>query len=426
MHRTMVMCFRGISACALMVVVMIVLHQPLVARDRPGTPNVVTADRCDFDPFDYLPRLCGSFDVTATEENRTEVEVTRNGAPVALNANQVFCPNERAACWSFQAIFKNTTRDLPVIGPKSQGGATVITYGWKDLDFGTQYCFHFRARRTSDQVVSELWSAWACAKTPDKPPVPVLPEFAVSFSGSQMLNKPAVATPGGMAQVIPEKMQIKFSGTTTAAYLYAFVYPTGAAIPPLNPRNGKPRTALFFSEHLAGTFTDELKIPEGLTTATVQVCGANISGKVCNTKTVSIVNSNEVQFPRTSAPVVRPPGAPQPAPAPVVRAPGPPGNPPAAAPTQKPIHVTGAPKDESFMAGTDLPGSDYRNAALNDNNATTCKTMCATDAKCLAWTWVKPGVQNAKAMCWLKNAVPPSHPNPNVTSGIKVTNEVIH
>ncbi len=94
--------------------------------------------------------------------------------------------------------------------------------------------------------------------------------------------------------------------------------------------------------------------------------------------------------------------------------------------TPAPVATAPAQIDRSFMAGTDLPGSDYRNAALNDNNATTCKTMCATDAKCLAWTWVKPGVQNAKAMCWLKNAVPPSHPNPNVTSGIKVTNEVIH
>ena len=292
----------------------------------------------------------------------------------------------------------------------------MINYGWKDLDFGTQYCFHFRARRTSDQVVSEIWSAWACAKTPDRPSVPVLPEFSVSFSGTQMLDKPATAVPGATAQVIPEKMEIRYPATqqTTAAYLNVFVYPPGVAIPPWKPSEGKPQQALFFSQHFVTSFTDEFKIPGNLTTAVVQLCGANISGRECATKNVSIVNSGEIELPHPTAPVVRPTGPQASAPPPVVRPTGRPGPAPVAA------------VDQSFMAGTDLPGNDYRSATLNDNNPTSCKTMCATDAKCLAWTFVKPGVQNAKAMCWLKNAVPSGHPNPNVTSGIKVTREVIH
>lgn len=419
MHRVIVICIRGIFACALLAAMMIALHQPSLARDRPGTPNFVDANPCGYDPIDLLPRMCGSFVVTATEENQTEVEVTRNGAPVALNENQVFCPIQHvgALCWHFGAVFRSTGV-----------GAPKVTYGWKDLDFGAQYCFHFRARRTSDQVVSEVWSAWACARTPNKPPAPALPSFSVSFSGSQMFNKPATAVPGATAQVIPEKMQIKYPAMPeTAAAWCVFVYPLGVSIPPCKPAVGGATTAVYYGLHNPySPYTDEFKLPDYLTAVAVQLCAVNISGQNCATKNVSIVNSNEIEFPRTSAPVVRAPGPPQPAPAPVVQAPAPPGNPPAAAPAQKPIHVTGAPKDESFMAATDLPGSDYRNAALDDNNATTCKTMCASDAKCLAWTWVKPGVQNAKAMCWLKNAVPPSHPNPNVTSGIKVTNEVVH
>jgi hypothetical protein len=406
MRRAMSTCLGGIFTCVLSALMMIALLQPGVARDRPGTPNVVTADNCSPDPFTYVPRICGSFNVTATEENRTEVEVTRNGMPMRLDQKQVFCPNEQDRCWDFQAVFRNTGRDVPVLNAKTQVGATVVTYGWKGLDFGTQYCFHFRARRTSDQVVSELWSAWACAKTPNKPSAPVLPEYSVSFSGTQMLDKPATATPGATAQVIPEKMAIRYPATqpTTAAYLYVFVYPLGVAIPPWKPGDGKPGAALYFNQHFVTSFTDEIKIPDTLTAAAVQICGANISGRVCTTKNVSIVNSSEMEFPRATAPVLRPPG-PQ-APAPVARAP--------------------AQTDQAFMAGTDLPGSDYRSAALNDNNPTTCKTMCATDAKCLAWTFVKPGVQNPKAMCWLKSAVPPSHANPDATSGIKVTREVIH
>jgi hypothetical protein len=428
MHRTMVICLRGIFACALLAVMMIALQQPSVARDRPGAPKAITADNCSPDPFDYLPRICGTFTVTATEDNRTEVEITRNGAPFPLNAKQVFCPNQRVNCWDFTAVFRNTGREVHPVAPAAgvqgstsfitQVGETVVPYGWKDLDFGTQYCFHFRARRTSDQVVSEIWSAWACARTPDKPSLPVLPEYSVSFSGTQMLNKPATATPGATAQVIPEKMEIRYpEQQTNAAYVYVFVYPPGVSIVPWKPGEGSPGSSLFFSQHLPTSFTDEFKIPDNLTAAVVQICGGNIAGQKCATKNVSIINSDEIELPRTSAPVVRPTGAPAIKP---VRPTGRPETAPA------PVATAPARIDQSFMAGTDLPGGDYRNAALDDNNATTCKTMCGTDAKCLSWTWVKPGVQNAKAMCWLKNAVPPSHPNPNVTSGIKVTNGVIH
>ncbi len=109
-----------------------------------------------------------------------------------------------------------------------------------------------------------------------------------------------------------------------------------------------------------------------------------------------------------------------------VLADAPPAAPPAAAPAQKPIDVTGAPKDESFMAGTDLPGSDYSNFEINSQTPVECQEICRRDSKCMAWSYVKPGVQKPKAVCWLKNAVPATRPDPNVTSGIKVTQEQIH
>ena len=40
---------------------------------------------------------------------------------------------------------------------------------------------------------------------------------------------------------------------------------------------------------------------------------------------------------------------------------------------------------------------------------------------CKAWTWVDPGVQNAKAMCWLKNSVPAPVANLHATSGNTTT-----
>ena len=105
--------------------------------------------------------------------------------------------------------------------------------------------------------------------------------------------------------------------------------------------------------------------------------------------------------------------APQPPPAPV-------------AATQ--FKQTGASKNpgrvfnSAFEAGIDIPGDDYRNFPI-DGAVAACQDTCARDSACKAWTWVKPGVQNAKAMCWLKNGVPAPVANLNATSGIKTTGD---
>lgn len=54
--------------------------------------------------------------------------------------------------------------------------------------------------------------------------------------------------------------------------------------------------------------------------------------------------------------------------------------------------------------GTNLPGSDYANFAAP--SAFVCRTSCGGDARCQAYTWVKPGVQGPEGHCWLKNAEP--------------------
>ena len=66
----------------------------------------------------------------------------------------------------------------------------------------------------------------------------------------------------------------------------------------------------------------------------------------------------------------------------------------------------------------DRPGQDYKNFEL-DSNANTCEFACTKDTQCKAWTYVKPGVQGAKARCWLKTGVPPLRPNSCCTSGLK-------
>jgi hypothetical protein len=74
-----------------------------------------------------------------------------------------------------------------------------------------------------------------------------------------------------------------------------------------------------------------------------------------------------------------------------------------------------------------MPGKDYRNVALNDNaNApVACQSLCAQEAQCKAWSWVKPGIQGPKAMCWLKNDIPSRVSNPNTASGLKVARSAL-
>lgn len=58
----------------------------------------------------------------------------------------------------------------------------------------------------------------------------------------------------------------------------------------------------------------------------------------------------------------------------------------------------------------DLPGHDYRNftprAANDAGRSDVCRKACGADSKCRAYTYVKPGVQGADAVCWLKDRAP--------------------
>ena len=66
--------------------------------------------------------------------------------------------------------------------------------------------------------------------------------------------------------------------------------------------------------------------------------------------------------------------------------------------------LTGLATPSTAREGVNLPGADYDNFAAI--SALVCKQTCAADARCRAWTWVKPGFQGPKARCWLKHSVP--------------------
>ena len=68
---------------------------------------------------------------------------------------------------------------------------------------------------------------------------------------------------------------------------------------------------------------------------------------------------------------------------------------------------------------TDRPGQDYKNFELDTPDPELCQEACANDPNCQAYTYVKPGIQGAKARCWLKKTVPPARNNNCCVSGVK-------
>jgi|tagenome__1003787_1003787.scaffolds.fasta_scaffold19877573_1 hypothetical protein len=51
-------------------------------------------------------------------------------------------------------------------------------------------------------------------------------------------------------------------------------------------------------------------------------------------------------------------------------------------------------------------GGDYTGFDIGSDHVEVCENTCKDDTKCLAWTYVKPGIQGPQARCWLKNVIP--------------------
>lgn len=66
-------------------------------------------------------------------------------------------------------------------------------------------------------------------------------------------------------------------------------------------------------------------------------------------------------------------------------------------------------------------GGDYQVVELPAADPELCRAACDDDAKCKAFTYVKPGLQGKTARCWLKGpVVPPARLNEGCcVSGVK-------
>ena len=73
---------------------------------------------------------------------------------------------------------------------------------------------------------------------------------------------------------------------------------------------------------------------------------------------------------------------------------------------------------EGMEDGIDRPGSDFRSLDLATADPALCQAECAGENRCIAWTFVKPGIQGEQARCWLKTPAPQAVENDCCISGV--------
>ncbi len=79
--------------------------------------------------------------------------------------------------------------------------------------------------------------------------------------------------------------------------------------------------------------------------------------------------------------------------------------------------------DDFIETNTHRHGGTYAVATIPlppgaPSASTVCIQLCARDERCVAWTFVRPGVRGELAQCELKSAVTPAEPNPCCDSGV--------
>jgi 1-phosphatidylinositol phosphodiesterase len=72
-----------------------------------------------------------------------------------------------------------------------------------------------------------------------------------------------------------------------------------------------------------------------------------------------------------------------------------------------------------FEVNVDRPGADFQNFDLRQPRPELCRDACMREGRCVAFTYVNPGVQAAGARCWLKASVPRAVPSNCCISGVK-------
>ena len=73
----------------------------------------------------------------------------------------------------------------------------------------------------------------------------------------------------------------------------------------------------------------------------------------------------------------------------------------------------------SFEPDTNRPGNDFTSFEAIGDRLEVCRDACAAESSCLAYTYVRPGLQGPRGVCWLKSSVPQANVEGCCISGVK-------
>jgi hypothetical protein len=292
------------------------------AHARPGTPKFEFAWECypgespsgknivfvNKSPapltkrYDGRPQVCVTFVNTATEDVRFEAEITANGEPVGRIGTAINCLFSHAgtllalfnsenctASENFAGMLVTTHR---VNGNRSTGSQTAA---FLQVAFDTEYCFRFRARDASNDMVSENWTNWTCAHTIPEPAKPLKPKLL-----SAVVAGPAASNDFKTHRVVvawgsPQTLRAEQIGHYTLEA--KAVDPKYNTIEKLIPSN----KAYDSTERSASIDLPPLMVqanngapPEFL----IKVCAHNASGSACSdTKSTSVTDPGDYRAP---------------------------------------------------------------------------------------------------------------------------------
>ena len=84
-----------------------------------------------------------------------------------------------------------------------------------------------------------------------------------------------------------------------------------------------------------------------------------------------------------------------------------------------PMATSGSAAGSRMEMNTNRMGGDYRDFDLSRADPSSCLAACDAEARCVAWTYVKPGGPGERAHCWLKDSAMPPNSEECCVSGVK-------
>jgi hypothetical protein len=229
------------------------------AADRPGTPNNLAAHDCGGIYEDGAETVCGSFTSTSTEKVIYESQITENGKPAGPGL-VMDCPRQNF-------VYPNVC-----VNVGKWHDHEVVEYMVTHAKFDTTYCIAFRARRVSDQMVSELWSNQDCVHTAPRPPPPAKPTIAVRYL------PPA---PDSLGNITQPAVEITFDQVTRATNQQVYFSPNE----PLPSHNG---TWIYSVPPITPGENDHI--------LSIEVCDTNVSGKACSSRVIDATAQRDIKI----------------------------------------------------------------------------------------------------------------------------------